>query len=51
MFHYIHILIMFKRVNFGKHIELELVLEVESVTIRRSKEVMNHFQRYKQAFK
>ena len=42
---------MFKHVNFGKHIELELVLELESATIRRSKKVMKHFQRYKQAFK
>ena len=50
MFHYIHTLIMFRHVNFGKHIELELALELESVTIRRSKKVMNHFQRYKQAF-
>ena len=42
---------MFKHVNFEKHIELELGLELESVTIRRSKKVMNRFQRYKQAFK
>ena len=51
MFHYIQTLIMFKHVNFGKHIELELALELESVTIRRSKRVMNHFHRYKEAFK
>ena len=36
---------MIKHVNFGKHIELELALELESVTIRQSKKVMNHFQR------
>ena len=47
MFHYIHTLIMFKHVNFRKRIELKLALELESVIIRRSKKVMNHFQRYK----
>ena len=51
MFRYIQTLIVFKQVNFGKHIELELALELESVTVRRSSKVMNHFQRYKQAFK
>ena len=51
MFHYIHALIMFKHVHFRKNIELELALELESVIIWRSKKVMNHFQRYKQAFK
>ena len=40
-----------KHVNFRRHIELELALELESVTIRRSKKVMNHFQRYKEVFK
>ena len=41
---------MFKHVNFGKHIELELALELESVTTRRSKKVMNHFQRLQTGF-
>ena len=50
MFHYIHTLIMFRHVNFGKHIELELALELESVTIRRSKKVMNYFQRLQTRF-
>ena len=50
MFYYIHTLIMFKHVNFGKHIELELALELESVTIRRSKKVTNHFQRLQTGF-
>ena len=42
---------MFKHVNFGKHIELELAFELESVTIRPNKKVTNHFQRYREAFK
>ena len=42
---------MFKHVNSGMHIELELPVELESVAIQWSKKVVNHFQRYKQAFK
>ena len=30
---------MFKHVNFGKHVELELPIELESVTIRPNKNV------------
>ena len=41
---------MFKHVNFGKHIELELAPELESVTIRRSKKVMNYFKRLQTGF-
>ena len=41
---------MFKHVSLGKHIELKPARELGNVTIRRSKKVMNYFQRYKQAF-